>query len=136
MKWTTVRPLAERVNSFVEICVVRVMTVWIGKGGGQKQIGFLYIGLVVAVLLLICDVELFGLLFVFSLFLMIKKWFWLDILTAEVFYRKHWQRQLGQQLQNTSENWDKGRIINCSFISIIVRHAIIVSATHLAKEFV
>ena len=68
-----VRPLAERVNSFVEICVVRVMTVWIGKGGAETQAGFLYIGLVVAVLLLICDVELFGLLFVFSLFLMIKK---------------------------------------------------------------
>ena len=59
------------------------------EGAAETQVGFLYIGLVVAVLLLICDVELFGLLFVFSLFLMIKKRFWLDILTAEVFYRKH-----------------------------------------------
>ena len=43
------------------------------EGGAETQVGFLYIGLVVAVLLLICDGELFGLLFVFSLFLMIKK---------------------------------------------------------------
>lgn len=43
------------------------------EGGAETQVGFLYIGLVVAVLLLICDVELFVLLFVFSLFLMIKK---------------------------------------------------------------
>ena len=42
----------------------------------------------------------------------------------------------GPAASKPSENWDKGRIINCSFISIIVRHAIIVSVTHLAKESV
>ena len=40
----TVRPLAERVNSFVEICVVRVMTVWIGKGGQKHKLAFYILG--------------------------------------------------------------------------------------------
>ena len=60
--------------------------------------------------------------------------FWLEILNAKVFYRKHLS-SLGQQLQNTSENRDTRAIFNASHFSDEFAYVLLCRVMFLQSAF-
>ena len=100
------------------------MTVWIGKRGRNTSWLFIYwVGSCSVVIDMWCWV-VWSVVCVFTVFddqeMILARYFDCRSILQKTLTEAI---EPGQQLQNTSKNWDKGTIINCSFISIIVRHA-------------